>query len=122
MQPLKLISKYINLIQDYLSGISLTEIATKHNLPIEEVSEILNSKEVSNFITTYLKNYSFLNPLKRVNILEQLIQNKIQDGISTKKDLLDIIKLLQDEYKLIDKTQEITNNNYINIVKDILEQ
>ena len=119
---MKLIAKYISLVQDYLSGISLTEIAEKHNTSPEEVSNIINSKEVSNFITAYLKNYSLLNPLKRVHILEKLIENKLQEGYTTKKDITDIIKLLQDEYKMLDKAQESTTNNYINIVKDILAE
>lgn len=130
LKPIKLDAKYVSLVNDYLNGTTITALSEKYNVSVEEISNFLNRKEVRSYIATVLQNYGYLNPINRINLLNRMIQQKIEiaeetDTPLTKKDLVELIKLLQTEQQMIQKTSQpeepIVNVNYLKLVQELTE-
>jgi hypothetical protein len=128
LKPIKLDAKYVKLVNDYLSGTDLPSLAEAHCIPVEEVSNFLNRKEVRSYIATVLQNYGYLNPVTRINLLNRMIEQKIEiaeetDTPLTKKDMVELIKLLQTEQQMIQKTSQpeepVVNVNYLKLVQEL---
>jgi len=131
VKPYKIDAKYISLVSDYLNGLSLEELSASYNLPADEIASFLNRKEVQSYISTQLQNFGYLNPLTRVNLLNKIIEQKLQiaeetDTPLSKKDITEIIKLLQQEQQMIQKINKpdepLVNVNYLQLVQELVEE
>ena len=88
------------LANDYLSGKGVVEIADEYGISEDRVTAVIEKKEVKNYIDSVFATQGYLNRIKRINLINQVIDQKIQDavetGIYSKKDLLDWMKHLQE--------------------------
>ena len=128
IQPNKLDAKLLRLAQSYIEGTSIVDIATEFNLTTDEVLNYINSKPVAKYITASLMNSGYANPKKRIELLNKIIDQKIDlaednDLPLTKKDLVDVLKMLQDEQKLNAPQDSGDGSNsvnaYIQLIKEL---
>ena len=118
------------LANDYLSGKGVNEIADEYGISEDRVTAVIEKKEVKNYIDSVFATQGYLNRIKRINLINQVIDQKIQEavetGIYSKKDLLDWMKHLQEvEKDLKPKTQgpavAVQINNYDKLMRDLME-
>ena len=119
------------LANDYLSGKGVTELADEYGISEDRVTSVIEKKEVKNYIDSVFATQGYLNRIKRINLINQVIDQKIQEavetGIYSKKDLLDWMKHLQEvETSLKPKSAQgpqvaIQVNNYDKLMKDLME-
>ena len=119
------------LANDYLSGQSVEEIATNYGISEDRVTAVIEKKEVKNYIDSVFATQGYLNRIKRINLINQVIDQKIQEavetGIYSKKDLLDWMKHLQEvETSLKPKQSQgpavaVQINNYDKLMKDLMD-
>ena len=127
LPAINLDAKLIPLVHDYLNGISLSDLAFKYNLPENQVSEFLERREVKSFIKSTLINSGYVNKKSRIELLNSIVSEKIQfseenDVPLTKKDLLDVLKLLREEEELILKNSEEvpeSQNVYVAVLNEL---
>ena len=88
------------LANDYLSGKGVGEIADEYGISEDRVTAVIEKKEVKNYIDSVFATQGYLNRIKRINLINQVIDQKIAEavetGIYSKKDLLDWMKHLQE--------------------------
>ena len=118
------------LANDYLSGKAIDELADEYVTSEDRVTSVIEKKEVKNYIDSVFATQGYLNRIKRINLINSVIDQKIQEavetGIYSKKDLLDWMKHLQE----IEIGMKPTNtgpavavqiNNYDKLMKDLME-
>ena len=116
----------------YLGGDSISAIAHSYDISPDIVSQILDKKEVKAYVDNVYLNQGFLNRHKRVELINQVIEQKIQEALETqvfsKKDLLDWLKILNDMESAAKPKPSgpsvavQVNNNYDNLMKDLLKK
>ena len=119
------------LANDYLSGKGVEEIADEYGISEDRVTAVIEKKEVKIYIDSVFATQGYLNRIKRINLINQVIDQKIQEavetGIYSKKDLLDWMKHLQEvETSLKPKQAQgpqvaVQINNYDKLMKDLME-
>ena len=118
------------LANDYLSGKAIDELADEYGISEDRVTAVIEKKEVKNYIDSVFATQGYLNRIKRINLINSVIDQKIQEavetGIYSKKDLLDWMKHLQEvEKDLKPKTQgpqvAVQINNYDKLMRDLME-
>lgn len=119
------------LANDYLSGKGVEEIASEYGISEDRVTAVIEKKEVKNYIDSVFATQGYLNRIKRINLINQVIDQKIQEavetGIYSKKDLLDWMKHLQEvETSLKPKQPQgpavaVQINNYDKLMKDLMD-
>ena len=119
------------LANDYLSGKGVEEIADEYGISEDRVTAVIEKKEVKNYIDSVFATQGYLNRIKRINLINQVIDQKIQEavetGIYSKKDLLVWMKHLQEvETSLKPKQAQgpqvaVQINNYDKLMKDLME-
>jgi len=118
------------LANDYLSGKGVNEIADEYGISEDRVTAVIEKKEVKNYIDSVFATQGYLNRIKRINLINSVIDQKIQEavetGIYSKKDLLDWMKHLQEvETSLKPKQQgpavAVQINNYDKLMRDLME-
>ena len=118
------------LANDYLSGKGVLEIADEYGISEDRVTAVIEKKEVKNYIDSVFATQGYLNRIKRINLINQVIDQKIQDavetGIYSKKDLLDWMKHLQEVETSLKPKQAgpavaVQINNYDKLMKDLME-
>jgi len=118
------------LANDYLSGKGIEEISEEYGISEDRVTAVIEKKEVKNYIDSVFATQGYLNRIKRINLINAVIDQKIQEavetGIYSKKDLLDWMKHLQEvETGLKPKTQgpavAVQINNYDKLMRDLME-
>ena len=118
------------LANDYLSGKGVVEIADEYGITEDRVTAVIEKKEVKNYIDSVFATQGYLNRIKRINLINQVIDQKIQEavetGIYSKKDLLDWMKHLQEVEKDLKPKQQgpavaVQINNYDKLMRDLME-
>ena len=118
------------LANDYLSGKGVNEIADEYGISEDRVTAVIEKKEVKNYIDSVFATQGYLNRIKRINLINSVIDQKIQEavetGIYSKKDLLDWMKHLQEvETSLKPKASgpqvAVQINNYDKLMRDLME-
>ena len=118
------------LANDYLAGKSVADIAEEYAITQDRVTSVIEKKEVKAYIDSVFATQGYLNRIKRINLINQVIDQKIQEavetGIYSKKDLLDWMKHLQDiEIGMKPKTAgpavAVQINNYDKLMKDLMK-
>lgn len=118
------------LANDYLSGKGVGEIADEYGISEDRVTAVIEKKEVKNYIDSVFATQGYLNRIKRINLINQVIDQKIAEavetGIYSKKDLLDWMKHLQEVETALKPKQSgpavaVQINNYDKLMKDLME-
>lgn len=118
------------LANDYLSGKSIQEIAEEYCISEDRVTTVLEKREVKSYVDSVFATQGYLNRVKRISLINAVIDSKLQEavesGIYSKKDLLDWMKHLQEvETALKPKDRgpavAVQINNYDKLMKDLLE-
>lgn len=119
---------------EYLAGQSILHIADKFGLSTDRVAAICEKDEVKRYIDTVYTSQGYLNRNKRLELINKVVDRVLEDamesGVYTKKDLLDWIKLLNEmdrDAKPKAPTTAIqvnkqTNNTYTNLIKDLFDE
>ena len=115
----------------YLAGNSISSIAEDMRIPEDVVTSLINKKEVKAYVDTVYLSQGYLNRMKRMDLVNQVIDAKLQEaletGIYSKKDLLDWLKMINEmdrdaRPKEGPGTQvNVQVNNYDKLMKDLLE-
>ena len=118
------------LANDYLSGKAIDELADEYGITEDRVTAVIEKKEVKNYIDSVFATQGYLNRIKRINLINSVIDQKIQEavetGIYSKKDLLDWMKHLH-EVEASLKTKQtgpavaVQINNYDKLMRDLME-
>ena len=115
---------------DYLSGKSISVLADEYGISEDRVTGVIEKKEVKAYIDSVFATQGYLNRVKRVALINRVIDQKLEEametGIYSKKDLLDWMKHLQDvETNLKPKKDgpavAVQINNYDRLMKDLME-
>ena len=118
------------IANESLAGTDITEISEKFNVPRDLIVQILDKKEVANYMNTVMLNQGYLNRAKRLKLINDVIIQKIQDavesGVYSKKDLLDWIKHLHEVEQAVRPKENIkqgsqTVTNYEVLLDELYE-
>ena len=107
----------------HLGGASTEDIAEEFEISEERVVATLQNKQVQKYINAKLASYGYLNRKNRVELINKLIDDKLEEGSS--KDIVDLIKLAQSEDKALAEkapTTMIQNNTKIENIENILNK
>lgn len=118
------------IANDYLSGKSIDTIANEYGISADRVTTVIEKREVKAYVDNVFATQGYLNRVRRIALINAVIDQKVQDavetGIYSKKDLLDWMKHLA-EVEAALKPQvkgpavAIQVNNYDRLMKDLLE-
>lgn len=120
---------FLSIANDYLAGKSVADMAEEYGLPADRITAVIEKKEVKSYIDTVYATQGYLNRVKRINLINAVIEQKMQDaletGVLSKKDLLDWLKLLNDMESAAKPKQTgpavaIQVNNYEKLMKDLV--
>ena len=105
-----------------------SKVALAIGLSHKETVDILNKPGVKDYIKHLLSEIGYANSLKLGNLLDEMIENKVEEaretGIFTNKDLADLIKLRMDMNKESSPRQQTNvqvNNNYSTMMETLLK-
>ena len=120
----------LSVANEYLSGKTISAIAESFDLSEDRVAAIIEKKEVKSYIDNVFVTQGYLNRVKRLQLINAVIDQKMQDaletGVFSKKDLLDWLKHLHDVEGAVQKKEKPSvavqvNNNYDSLMKGILD-
>ena len=93
---------YLLVANDFLAGQSIDEIAKNHSLTMDQVTSIIENKEVKSYVDNVYLSQGYLNRQKRLTVINKVIDEKLQEafesGVYSKKDLLDWMKDAEADY------------------------
>jgi hypothetical protein len=114
---------------EYLSGESIDAIAKNHALTMDQVTAIIERKDVRSYVDSVYLSQGYLNRVKRLALINRVVDKKLEEAIESevysKKDLLDWMKLLNDMETAARPKRDVgvavqINNNYDSLMKDLL--
>ena len=117
------------IANDYLAGHDISKLSEEYGITEDRVTSVIEKKEVKSYIDSVFATQGYLNRIKRINLINRVIDQKIEEametGIYSKKDLLDWMKHLQEvETGLKPKNNgpavAIQVNNYDKLMKDLM--
>jgi len=120
----------LSVANEYLSGRTIGDIADAFDLSEDRVAAIIEKKEVKSYIDNVFVTQGYLNRVKRLQLINSVIDQKMQDaletGVFSKKDLLDWLKHLHDVESAVQKKEKPTvavqvNNNYESLMKGLID-
>lgn len=118
------------IANDYLAGHSIEHIAEEYCVSSDRVTSVIEKAEVKAYIDGVFATQGYLNRAKRINLINAVIEQKVQDavetGIFSKKDLLDWMKHIAEVEGTLKPASKgpqvaIQVNNYDKLMRDILE-
>lgn len=120
----------LSIANDYLAGSDIPTIADSYGITEDRVTSVIEKREVKAYIDGVFATQGYLNRNKRMNLINQVIEAKVQEGLETgvmtKKDLLDWLKHLSDIESDLKPKQNgpavaVQINNYDKFMKDVME-
>ena len=118
------------IANDYLSGKSIETIAEEYAISSDRVTAVVEKREVKAYIDGVYATQGYLNRGKRLALINRVIDQKVEEalesGIYSKKDLLDWVKHLN-EIEASVKPKEsgpkvaVQVNNYSKLMEDLLK-
>ena len=117
------------IANDYLSGRSVETIADEYDLPQDRITSVIEQREVKAYIDSVFATQGYLNRVKRINLINRVIDQKLEEavetGIYSKRDLLDWMKHLQEieesaKPKKTGPAVAVQINNYDKLMKDLM--
>ncbi len=121
----------LGIANEHIRGQSHQEIADVFGVSQDRVAQVLDRREVKQYVDQVYLSQGYLNRFKRLELINQVIQKKVEDAILgedlTKKDLLEWLRLLQDMDKTARPQQKgptvaVQVNNYDSLMRDLMEQ
>jgi hypothetical protein len=121
----------LGIANRHIEGDTIQNIATQFNISEDRVAQVLDRREVKQYVDQVYLSQGFLNRFKRIQLINQVIEKKIQDVALgeeyTKKDLLEWLRLLQDMDKSARPQQKgptvaVQVNNYDSLMQDLMEK
>ena len=118
----------LSIANDYLEGRDVSQIAEDYGVSEDRVAAVLDKDDVKKYIDNVYVTQGYLNRIRRMKLVNQVIEQKVQDalesGVWSKRDLLDWMKHLNDlEETAKPKKQSpqvaIQVNNYDKLMKDL---
>ena len=118
------------IANDYLSGKSIETISDEYDLASDRITSVLEQREVKAYVDSVFATQGYLNRVKRINLINRVIDQKLEEavetGIYSKKDLLDWMKHLQEieestKPKRTGPAVAVQINNYDKLMKDLME-
>lgn len=118
------------IANDYLSGKSIDTIADEYGISTDRVTSVVEKREVKAYVDNVMATQGYLNRVRRIalinNVIDQKVQEAVETGIYSKKDLLDWMKHLADVEATLKPVAKgpavaIQVNNYDRLMKDLLE-
>ena len=118
----------LSIANDYLDGRDVSQIAEDYGVSEDRVAAVLDKDDVKKYIDNVYVTQGYLNRIRRMKLVNQVIEQKVQDalesGVWSKRDLLDWMKHLNDlEETAKPKKQSpqvaIQVNNYDKLMKDL---
>lgn len=120
----------LSVANEFLQGESISDIADRFAISTDRVTQIIEKKEVKTYVDNVYLTQGYLNRIKRVNIINNVIEQKLEEALETghysKKDLLDWMKHLHEVETAArpkDKgpTVAVQVNNYDSLMKEVLD-
>ena len=117
------------IANDYLAGHDISKLSEEYGITEDRVTSVIEKKEVKSYIDSVFATQGYLNRIKRVALINRVIDQKIEEametGIYSKKDLLDWMKHLQEvetglKPKNTGPAVAIQVNNYDKLMKDLM--
>jgi len=118
----------LSIANDYLDGRDVSQIAEDYGVSEDRVAAVLDKDDVKKYVDNVYVTQGYLNRIRRMKLVNQVIEQKVQDalesGVWSKRDLLDWMKHLNDlEETAKPKKQSpqvaIQVNNYDKLMKDL---
>lgn len=118
------------IANDYLSGKSIDIIADEYGISGDRVTSVIEKREVKQYIDNVFATQGYLNRIRRFALINAVIDQKVQEAVETgvysKKDLLDWMKHLADVEATLKPQAKgpavaVQINNYDRLMKDLLE-
>lgn len=118
------------IANDYLSGKSIDTIADEYGISTDRVTSVVEKREVKAYVDNVMATQGYLNRVRRIalinNVIDQKVQEAVETGIYSKKDLLDWMKHLAEVEATLKPVAKgpavaIQVNNYDRLMKDLLE-
>jgi len=120
----------LSIANDYLAGKSIDTISDEYGISSDRVTTVIEKREVKQYIDNVYATQGYLNRGKRIALINAVIDQKLQEaletGIYSKKDLLDWMKHLADIEATLKPVAKgpavaVQINNYDRLMKDLLE-
>jgi hypothetical protein len=116
----------LEIANSYLEHGSIPAVASKLRVSQNEVSEVLNKREIKQYIETVFLDTGYRNRFKLSETLDMLIEKKLEESeetqIYTNKDMADLIqlahKMRMEEIKAqteMEKAKAMTVKTQVNI-------
>lgn len=107
----------VELVNTYIETMDLQQTAIRMDLPLSEVTQLIQKPECQRYITEIFLNSGYRNRFKLGAALDKIIEKKLQEleeaDISSSKDILDILalahKFRMDEIAALTKLEEVRN-------------
>lgn len=121
----------LGIANEHIQGRSHQEIAEEFSISQDRVAQVLERREVKQYVDQVYLSQGYLNRFKRLELINQVIQQKVEaamlGGDLSKKDLLEWLRLLQDMDKSARPQQKgptvaVQVNNYDSLMRDLMEQ
>jgi hypothetical protein len=118
------------IANDYLAGKSIDTIADEYGVSQDRVTTVIEKREVKAYIDNVFATQGYLNRVRRIALINSVIDQKVQEavetGIYSKKDLLDWMKHIAEVEATLKPVAKgpavaVQINNYDRLMKDLLE-
>lgn len=123
MQP-----EYLRVANSYIEHLDKERCARDVGLDVFVVREILDKKEVKEYIRDALGDMGYSNNYKLHKLVDRMIESKLQEaeetGILTTKDLLEVVKLKHSmgiEERKATQPQTQVNIQYADLLRDLIQ-
>lgn len=120
----------LSIANDYLSGMDIDAIASEYNISADRVTAVVEKREVKAYIDGVYATQGYLNRGKRLALINRVIDQKLEEaletGIFSKKDLLDWVKHLNEIESSVRPKETgpkvaVQVNNYSKLMEDLLK-
>lgn len=120
MTKLTIIPESLEVANTYLETGSIETTSQKLGVAVQDVTRVLNERQVKDYINQVYLDTGYRNRFKLANLLDDLIESKIQEGLDaefmTKADLLELMKfshqLRMDQAKIEQTNQTNVQMNF----------
>ena len=118
----------LSIANDYLDGQDINQISKEYGVTEDRLAAALDQTEVRKYIDNVYVTQGYLNRVRRMNLVNQVIEQKVQDalesGVWSKRDLLDWMKHLNEleetaKPKKAAPQVALQINNYDRLMKDL---
>jgi hypothetical protein len=118
------------IANDYLSGMEIEQIASEYGISSDRVTAVVEKREVKAYIDGVYATQGYLNRGKRLALINRVIDQKLEEaletGIFSKKDLLDWVKHLNEIESSVRPKETgpkvaVQVNNYSKLMEDLLK-